>query len=151
MHFILWRFINLLQCKFFFGAEFLFLIKLQSRDGYLVAPYYNLSIQHVALIKLIIHLPFQISIKLMAGQDWIRAGIGAGNNYGAMPLFKLSIRRLCEVVKDVENGDDFTFFRHAAARTSWLQLRSRSFNSPARQSDSVRLFVRIKGLNALTI
>lgn len=49
-----------------------------------------------------------------------------GNGYDEMPLFKLSIRRLCEVVKDVQNGDDFTFASNAA-RTS--------FNSPARQFD----------------
>lgn len=53
-----------------------------------------------------------------------------GNGYDAMPLFKLSIRRLCEVVKDVQNDDDFTFAfatQRNAARTS--------FNSPARQFD----------------
>lgn len=39
-----------------------------------------------------------------------------------MPLFKLSIRRLCEVVKDVEIGDDFKFFRHAAKRSGTDEL-----------------------------
>lgn len=41
-----------------------------------------------------------------------------GNGYDEMPLFKLSIRRLCEVVKDVQNGDDFTFVRHATKRSA---------------------------------